>query len=457
MIEVSIPKGTRDFNPEQVAKRNYIFSVLKSVFERYGYLPIETPAMENLSTLLGKYGEEGDKLLFKILNSGNFLQGIKNDEFFTYTSDANALSIKICEKGLRYDLTVPFARYVVMHRNEIAFPFKRYQIQPVWRADRPQKGRYREFYQCDIDIIGSGSLFYELELFQIINDVFKELKLDITLYFNSRKVLNAFADKLNVKELFTTFTTILDKYDKIGQEKVFEELSQLPIDNNKLNEFLTIIETFQTIDDNYERYKLLSDYLSENHSLALNEINYLLEKVKLLNLDIKITFDCLLARGLNYYTGIILEVKSNEVSIGSICGGGRYDNLTGIFGLEGLSGVGMSFGADRIYDILQQLNRFPEDLTSHIDIFIANIDERYENELYSLAKQLRNQNLRVELFHDSNVKMKKQLALANQRKANYVVIYGENEHAQKKFLLKNMKSGEQYLLTIDEIINYIKK
>ena len=450
---LTIPKGTRDFNPEQVAKREYIFNTLKHVFSLYGFVPIETPSMEQLNTLLGKYGEEGDKLIFKILNSGNFIEGVSNEDW--NEKNANKLSLKICEKGLRYDLTVPFARYVVMHQNEITFPFKRYQIQQVWRADKPQKGRYREFYQCDVDIIGSNSLLSELELLLIIKDVFTALNLKYQTIINNRKILQGIAEQNNIVEHFTSFSVILDKLDKIGFEKVKSELSQLPIKSEDFYKLTNFIFNFNQLSTNKDKINLLLEYINTDiGKKGVEEIIFIINNCEKLNID-NVAIDILLARGLNYYTGTILEVKSTETQIGSICGGGRYDNLTGIFGLPNVSGVGMSFGADRIYDVLEVLNKFPENIHQTIDIFIANFDINLETKLFEIANELRKNNLRVEVFHDSNVKLKKQLNIANQKQIPWVIMLGENEISQNKYLLKNMKTGEQFLLTLNEIIDKI--
>ena len=453
--QLSIPKGTRDFTPDQVLKREYIFSTLKSIFIKYGFVPIETPSMEQLSTLMGKYGEEGDKLLFKILNSGDFLSNLSEHDL--QSKNAHLTASKICEKGLRYDLTVPFARYVVMHRNEINFPFKRFQIQPVWRADRPQKGRYREFYQCDVDIVGSPALINEIELLLIINDVFNTLNLKVKILLNNRKILFGIAQRLKMENSFFDFSAILDKLDKIGIEKVMEELKGLGIEQQLLEEFTRFLEKASQTSNGIEKLNLTQAFLNSDIGLkGIEEMRYILENTQKLNLETAINFDFLLARGLNYYTGTILEVKSTEIAMGSLCGGGRYDNLTGIFGMPNVSGVGMSFGADRIYDVLDQLNRFPSHLSQSVPLFIANFIPQLEIEVMQLAIKLRQNNIALELFPDASVKLKKQLNIAHQKKIPMVLIPGDDEIKQGKYTLKNMQSGEQFLFTFDELINYLK-
>jgi histidyl-tRNA synthetase len=450
-----IPKGCRDFTPEQVYKRDYIFYTLKQIFTLYGFVPIETPSMEQLSTLLGKYGEEGDKLLFKILNSGDFAKDVPDEEW--NEKNSAKLSLKICEKGLRYDLTVPFARYVVMHRNEITLPFKRYQIQPVWRADRPQKGRYREFYQCDVDIIGNNSLMNEIELLMIIHDVFEALQLKYKTLINNRKILQGLAEQCNLSEYANTFFIILDKIDKIGLEQVIKELSNLPTSNKKLEELKNFITQFNQEKNNKNKTQIAQNFIKNDIGTeGLNEIKFLLDNTQNLDLYNNIEFDILLARGLSYYTGTIFEVKSTETTIGSICGGGRYDNLTGIFGMPNVSGVGMSFGADRIYDVMETLNRFPQNISKPIDLFIANFIKGYETQLMQIATELRKNNLRIELFPDSQIKLKKQLTIANQKKIPWTLIVGEEEIKNNLYLLKNMITGEQFLLNLNEIAKKIK-
>ncbi|MGQ9845957.1 MAG: histidine--tRNA ligase [Bacteroidales bacterium] len=456
MVEqLSIPKGTRDFTPNQVLKREYIFSTLKSIFKKYGFVPIETPSMEQLSTLMGKYGEEGDKLLFKILNSGDFLSNLSEQDL--KNRNLPLIASKICEKGLRYDLTVPFARYVVMHRNEINFPFKRFQIQPVWRADKPQKGRYREFYQCDVDIIGSHALMNEIELLLIINDVFNALNLKVKILLNNRKILFSLAQRLKIENSFFEFSVILDKLDKIGIEKVIEELKNLEIEQQLLDEFNHFLEKTSKTQNNIEKLNITQSFLNSDIGLkGIQEMQYILEIAKKINLETEIIFDFLLARGLNYYTGTILEVKSTEITMGSLCGGGRYDNLTGIFGMPNISGVGISFGADRIYDVLEQLNRFPSNLSQSVTLFIANFIPHLEIEVLQLAIKLRQNNIALELFPDTSVKLKKQLNIANLKKIPLVLIPGDDEIKQGKYTLKNMHSGEQFLLSFDELLNYLK-
>jgi len=454
--QLSIPKGTRDFTPSQVLKRDYIFSTLKSIFIKYGFVPIETPSMEQLSTLMGKYGEEGDKLLFKILNSGDFLSDV-NDESLK-EKNLNSLAARMCEKGLRYDLTVPFARYVVMHRNEVAFPFKRYQIQPVWRADRPQKGRYREFYQCDVDVIGSQSLMNEVELLLIINDAFKALNLKVKVLLNNRKILLGLAERCRMQDNFFAFSAVLDKLDKIGLEKVLEELLQLGVNEENLNGLKNFLSSAMTIENPVQKLEHTEKFLTgETSEKGISEMRFIFEKIKSLNLDILVDFDFLLARGLNYYTGAILEVKSLEVPMGSICGGGRYDNLTDIFGMPDVSGVGMSFGADRIYDVLESLQRFPADLEQATRLFVANFIPEMENEVLGLCLKLRENGISLDMFPDSQVKLKKQLNVANQKKISLVLIPGEDEIKQSKYTLKNMNSGEQFLFSFNELIDYLKK
>ncbi len=457
---LSIPKGTRDFTPEQVFKRDYIFNTLKNIFIQYGFLPVETPSMEQLSTLLGKYGTEGDKLIFKILNSGNYLSPFSNDVDLIDAKNKGEKYFSNCisEKGLRYDLTVPFARYVVMHQNEIVFPFKRYQMQPVWRADRPQKGRYREFFQCDVDVIGSTSLMNEMELLLIINDVFNALNLKVEIVLNNRKILQGLADKFNMSHDFYAFTTILDKLDKIGLEKMMEELGIIGFNEVQQQELRTFILKIKSTASPLEKLALTESFIWNETAIAgIAELRYLFEKISVLHLDSSVSFDFLLARGLNYYTGTILEVKSLEVPMGSLCGGGRYDNLTGIFGLPNVSGVGMSFGADRIYDVMETLQRFPENLAQPTLLFVANFVPELENDLLQLVLMLHQQHIKLDFFPDSSIKLKKQLTIANQKKIPLVLICGEDELKQGKYTLKNMHNGEQFLFTFDELIIYLKK
>lgn len=454
--QLSIPKGTRDFTPVQVLKRDYIFSTLKSIFIKYGFVPIETPSMEQLSTLMGKYGEEGDKLLFKILNSGDFLSDVNEESI--KEKNLNSLAARMCEKGLRYDLTVPFARYVVMHRNEVAFPFKRYQIQPVWRADRPQKGRYREFYQCDVDVIGSQSLMNEVELLLIINDAFKALNLKVKVLLNNRKILLGLAERCQMQDNFFAFSAALDKLDKIGLEKVLEELLQLGVNEENLNGLKNFLSSAMVIENPVQKLEYTEKFLSgEVAEKGISEMRYILDKISTLNLNVQVDFDFLLARGLNYYTGTILEVKSLEVPMGSICGGGRYDNLTGIFGMPDVSGVGMSFGADRIYDVLESLQRFPANLEQTTRLFVTNFIPELEGEVLNLCIKLRENGISLDMFPDSQVKLKKQLNVANQKKISLVLITGEDEIKQTKYTLKNMNLGEQFLFSFNELIDYLKK
>ena len=451
MHKPSITKGTRDFSPEEMAKRNYIFDTIKNVYKLYGFKQIETPAMENLSTLMGKYGEEGDKLLFKILNSGDFLKSMSIDDIAESNSAATAQ--KISDKGLRYDLTVPFARYVVMHRNEITFPFKRYQIQPVWRADRPQKGRYREFFQCDADIVGSDSLLNEVELIQIIDKVFTELGIRVAVKLNNRKILSGIAEIIGEAERITDITVAIDKLDKIGLEKVNEELISKNIPPQAIEKLQPIILLQGT--RSHKLDVLRSELVGSEIGLkGVEEIDLILSKLELLNLKNEVELDLTLARGLNYYTGAIIEVKALDVEIGSITGGGRYDNLTGFFGLPDVSGVGISFGADRIYDVLSQLNLFPENLLFGVDVMFVNFGEKEETHILPILSQLRSKGISAEIYPDA-AKMKKQMSYADNNKAHFVAIVGENEIAENKITLKNMLSGQQEMLTLEEVIEVL--
>ncbi len=453
MQKPSLPKGTRDFSPEEMAKRNYIFDIIKDVYKLYGFKQIETPAMENLSTLMGKYGEEGDKLLFKILNSGDFLRSMSEEDIKENNSVATAN--KISEKGLRYDLTVPFARYVVMHRNEITFPFKRYQIQPVWRADRPQKGRYREFFQCDADIVGSDSLLNEIELIQIIDKVFTQLGIRVAVKLNNRKILSGIAEVIGEADKITDITVAIDKLDKIGLEKVNEELASKNIPESAIEKLQPII-----LLEGDESYKLgvLKTVLADSlvGLKGVEELEFILNRVALLNLVNSVELDLTLARGLSYYTGAIIEVESLDVEIGSITGGGRYDNLTGIFGLPDVSGVGISFGAERIYDVLNQLNLFPEDLSQGVDVVFVNFGEKEETHILPILSQLRNKGISCEIYPDS-AKMKKQMTYANNVKAHFVAIIGENEMVDNKITLKNMITGEQQTVSLEEMTGLVVK
>ncbi len=444
----SIPKGTRDFNPLEMARRNFIFDTIRKIFKTYGYLPIETPAMENLSSLMGKYGEEGDKLLFKILNSGDFKA--KLDAETLHETPAGRLGVLIAEKGLRYDLTVPFARFVVQHRNDIAFPFKRYQIQPVWRADRPQRGRYREFYQCDVDVIGSHSLLNEFELMQIMDEVFTALGLKVVIKLNNRKVLAGIVEVIGEPDRMIDITVAIDKLDKIGMEKVLAELDQKGLSKQSAEKLKPVLEMEGTTS---KKLTFLSGYLNQSEigMEGLMEVDKLFGFLKDHPVDAAVEFDLTLARGLNYYTGTIFEVKSDEVQIGSICGGGRYDNLTGIFGLEGVSGVGVSFGADRIYDVLLQLERFPQEREMDTQLLFVNFGENEANYILSILRRLRSGGIASELYPDP-VKMKKQMAYANNRKIPFVALVGEQEMQDGVITLKEMETGNQERLTPAELV-----
>ncbi len=449
----SIPKGTRDFGPLEMGRRNYIFDTIRSAMRLYGYSPIETPAMENLTTLMGKYGEEGDKLLFKILNSGDYLRGI-DPELVSDGGDYVKLTPHIAEKGLRYDLTVPFARFVVQHRNELQMPFKRYQIQPVWRADRPQKGRYREFYQCDADVVGSDSLINEIELLQLIDDVFTRLGIRIIIKLNNRKVLSGIAELIGAPEKIVDITVAIDKIDKIGIEAVNAELIERGITPQAVETLRPII----TMDGSTsERINRLDELLatSETGRKGVAELREVIAGVENLGLNADLELDVSLARGLNYYTGTIIEVKARDVAIGSITGGGRYDNLTGVFGMPGLSGVGISFGADRIYDVLNALDLYPKDATTGTQLMFTNfgIDEAAAS--MKMLKKVRAAGIRAEIYPDA-AKMKKQMSSAEALAIPYVAIVGETELAQNKLTLKNMISGEQKLLSIEEAIAEIR-
>ena len=448
----TIPKGTRDFTPQEMVRRNYIFDHIRTVFNHYGYVPIETPAMENLSTLMGKYGEEGDKLLFKILNSGNFLADVSASEIDP--ENHNLLTLKIAEKGLRYDLTVPFARFVVQHLNELAFPFKRYQIQTVWRADKPQKGRYREFCQCDVDVIGSDSLLNEVELVQIIHDIFKVLNIKVVIKLNNRKILAGIAEVSGVSDRFTDFTVALDKLDKTSLEKVMEELTGKGFTQAELSRLEPFIQLKGHFSDRIE--DLLTHLSgSETGIKGIYEMKAIFERLDLIGIAEECEMDITLARGLNYYTGTIFEVKAKETEIGSICGGGRYDNLTGVFGLPGTSGVGISFGADRIYDVLLALNRFPEHDISKTQVLLVNFGEQEEKFCMKLAVRLRESGISTELYPDAG-KLKKQMKYADQKQIPYVVLAGENEIASGILTVKNMQTGEQESLSPEMLISKIK-
>ena len=449
----SIPKGTRDYSPEIMVKRNYIFDTIKSVFKLYGYMPLETPAMENLSTLMGKYGEEGDKLLFKILNSGDFLSGITEGEL----QEKNSLKLtnKISEKGLRYDLTVPFARFVVQHQNELSFPFKRYQIQPVWRADRPQKGRYREFYQCDVDVVGSDSLLNEVELIQIVNEVYHRLKINVRLLINNRKVLAGIAETIGYPDKLTDITVAIDKMDKIGLENVNAELRDKGITEEAIGKLQPILNLSGS---NQEKLEQLRSVLkgSETGLKGVAELTTVFKYIQALNIGTEIKLDLTLARGLSYYTGAIFEVKALDAEIGSITGGGRYDVLTGIFGLKNMSGVGISFGADRIFDVMNQLDLFPKDANTTTQVLFVNFGSQEELYCLPILKTLRANGINAEIYPDAS-KMKKQMTYADKKGIPYVALVGENEMKSGIVSLKNMTSGEQENLTTEELIQKLKQ
>jgi histidyl-tRNA synthetase len=450
-MSISIPKGTRDFSPEEMTKRNYIFDTIKKVFKLYGYQPIETPAMENLSTLMGKYGEEGDKLLFKVLNSGNFLQNVPAE--LLSEDKILPLTNKISEKGLRYDLTVPFARYVVQHRNDIVLPFKRYQIQPVWRADRPQKGRYREFFQCDADVIGSTSLLNEAELLQIIDIVFSELGIDVTIKLNNRKILGGIAEIMGQSDRLTDITVAIDKIEKTGLDAVKEELRSKDITDEQIRILEPILCLSGTNEEKLNRIEeILSDSETGLHGIA--EIRTILNYMEKLNVAATIELDLSLARGLNYYTGAIIEVKAQNAEMGSICGGGRYDNLTGIFGLKDVSGVGISFGADRIYDVLSAKNLFPQNSLETTRVLFANMGKKEELYCLQALREVRKKGVSAEIYPEQT-KLKKQLEYANKRNIPFLVIAGEAEMAVEKFLLKNMYNKSQNELSLRQLLDEI--
>ena len=447
----SIPKGTRDFGPEEMIRRNYIFDTIKGVFRLYGFQPLETPAMENLSTLLGKYGDEGDKLLFKILNSGDFLSGVSDEQLH---GNPNALSTRLCEKGLRYDLTVPLARYVVQHQGEISFPFKRYQIQPVWRADRPQKGRYREFYQCDVDVIGSRSLLCEVDLVEIVAKVFQRLGIRVTLKVNNRKILYVIAETIGHADKMIDITVAIDKLEKIGLEAVNGELREKGIDERAIEALQPILSLEGA---NGAKLARLREILADSPvGLAgVTETETILSYVETLGTELEIELDLSLARGLNYYTGAIFEVKARDFAIGSICGGGRYDDLTGIFGMPNTSGVGISFGADRIYDVMTGLDLFPDDTKGTTRALMLNFGGEEERVSLRLAKNLREAGIACEVYPES-AKMKKQMEYANRRAVPWVVIVGSDELASGRATVKNMATGEQQAVAFDELINRIE-
>jgi len=442
----SIPKGTRDFSPAEMMRRTYIFDTIKSVFRTYGFAPLETPSMENLSTLLGKYGDEGDKLLFKILNSGDYAAGL-DDEQVRQAS-------KICEKGLRYDLTVPFARYVVQHQNEISFPFKRYQVQPVWRADRPQKGRYREFYQCDVDVSGSRSLLNEVELIEIVERVVAKLKINVTLKMNNRKILYGIAEAIGHADKMMDITVAIDKLEKIGLDNVKAELAERGLEAEAIAKLQPILELCGT---NAEKLAKLREVIgcSETGVKGIEEMEEIFGYVEKLGLQLPIELDLSLARGLNYYTGAIFEVKAMDYAIGSICGGGRYDDLTGIFGLPNTSGVGISFGADRIYDVMTGLDLFPEEVNFSTKVIFVNLGEEEQLASLKIIRTLRDKGVAAEIYPEA-AKMKKQMEYANRRQIPYVVIIGSNELAERKATVKNMRSGEQCVVDFDAVATVIE-
>jgi histidyl-tRNA synthetase len=447
-----IPKGTRDFSPVEMAKRNYIFDTIREVFYWYGFQQIETPSMENLSTLMGKYGEEGDKLLFKIQNSGDYFSGLTDEELLS--RNAAKLASKFCEKGLRYDLTVPFARYVVMHRDELTFPFKRFQIQPVWRADRPQKGRYREFYQCDADVVGSNSLLNEVELVQMIDAVFQKFGIRVSIKINNRKILTGIAEIIGEADKIVDITVAIDKLDKIGLDNVNAELASKGIPQEAIDKLQPIIMLSGT---NAEKLETLKTVLaaSETGLKGVEESEFILNTVARLGVKSEVELDLTLARGLNYYTGAIFEVKALDVQIGSISGGGRYDNLTGVFGMDGMSGVGISFGADRIYDVLNQLDLYPKDAVNGTQLLFVNFGEGEAAYALPILQQVREAGIRAEIYPDST-KMKKQMSYANSKAIAFVAIIGENEMKEGKVTLKNMATGEQSLVSPEELIATVK-
>ena len=445
----TIVKGTRDFSPMEMSKRNYIFKTIEEVYSLYGYQQIETPALETLQTLMGKYGEEGDKLLFKVLNSGDFLRKVDDKELV----ERNTLKLasQLCEKGLRYDLTVPFARYVVMHHDELQFPFKRYQIQPVWRADRPQKGRYREFYQCDADVVGSDSLLNEVELMQIVDEVFQRFGVRVIIKINNRKILSGIAEMIGAADKIVDITVAIDKLDKIGLENVNEELANAGISPDAIDKLQPIISLQGTND---EKLNVIKNVLKDSQVglKGVEEVAYILDVLKPMQLHNEIELDLTLARGLNYYTGAIFEVKAKDVSIGSITGGGRYDNLTGIFGKPGLSGVGISFGADRIYDVLNALDLYPKETTNSTQILFINFGEKETAYCLPLVNEARSHGVSAEMYPDA-VKMKKQMSYANAKQIAFVAMAGENEMKENKITIKNMETGEQILVPISDFMD----
>lgn len=445
----TIVKGTRDFSPMEMSKRNYIFKTIEEVYSLYGYQQIETPALETLQTLMGKYGEEGDKLLFKVLNSGDFLRKVDDKELV----ERNTLKLasQLCEKGLRYDLTVPFARYVVMHHDELQFPFKRYQIQPVWRADRPQKGRYREFYQCDADVVGSDSLLNEVELMQIVDEVFQRFGVRVIIKINNRKILTGIAEMIGAADKIVDITVAIDKLDKIGLENVNQELANAGISPDAIDKLQPIISLQGTND---EKLNVIKNVLKDSQVglKGVEEVAYILDVLKSMQLHNEIELDLTLARGLNYYTGAIFEVKAKDVSIGSITGGGRYDNLTGIFGKPGLSGVGISFGADRIYDVLNALDLYPKETINSTQILFINFGEKETAYCLPWVNEARSHGISAEMYPDA-VKMKKQMSYANAKQIAFVAMAGENEMKENKITLKNMETGEQMLVPISDFMD----
>lgn len=448
-VKPSIPKGTRDFTPVEMMRRNYIFQTIRTVFEKHAYLPIETPAMENLSTLMGKYGEEGDRLLFKVLNSGDFTHGVDMNE-----TSPTRLATKICEKGLRYDLTVPFARFVVQHQNEITLPFKRYQMQPVWRADRPQKGRYREFYQCDADVIGTTSLLNEAELLQITSEIFQKFGIDVVIKINNRKILSGIADVLCASDKITDICTAIDKLDKIGKENVCQELMERGLSCEAIDKLQPF---FDFSGSNTEKLAKLETIFAESEIglKGVEEIRKMLEYAEMLAIPTEIELDITLARGLNYYTGAIFEVKAQNVSIGSISGGGRYDNLTGIFGLKNVSGVGISYGAERIYDVLNELGLFPKSLECPVKAIFINFGEKEEQYALAALQQLRAEDITAEIYPDK-AKIAKQMTFANNKGIPFVIMAGEDEMKENTFTLKNMETGEQQKMNLAKLIEELQ-
>lgn len=447
----SVPKGTRDFLPVEIARRNYIFDIIRDVYQLYGFKPIETPAMENLSTLMGKYGEEGDRLIFKILNSGDFLSKVPDD--FFQNKQTLKIANRICEKALRYDLTVPFARYVVQHQHQLSFPFRRYQIQPVWRADRPQKGRYREFYQCDGDIIGSDVMMNELELINIVDEVFSKLGLNVLIKINNRKILAGIAKKIGYADKFNQLTNIIDKLEKIGIEKVIEELQQIGIDQKGIDNLQSVLHFDVKHSNKIDHLKKMLDG-SEIGMKGINELEELFEMIEQVKTNCDVELDISLARGLNYYTSTIIEVKSKDVNIGSVCGGGRYDDLTGIFGMKEMSGVGVSFGAERIYDIMKEKDLFPKQTTTFTQLLIVNFEKQQQNYYLTMAKDVRNQGIKCEVFPEP-AKLKKQMQYADKNNIPFVLIVGEEEIQKGQPTLKNMNTGEQFPVDIKHISEWV--